>query len=334
MIRLTGRFATTSGISRGVRSSAVLVHHLDWHSATGLPGGRRRVTAAGCKTCEMAEDVAWWPSRDAETGTGRVAVVTVSYNTRELTALLLWSLWRVLEWNPPPEIVVVDNGSRDGSAELLAGVEASGLCFLLANCVNRHHGLALNQALSWFALRPDPHPDWVWVLDSDCVVARGDVLTEATSAAEQARAAVVGESHWDPWHRTERFETYSLLLDPARVWQPGTTPFQDGGDPSFELLESLGRRDVGFVSFSFTAEGYIIHRGRGSLAAVLATGDRSNPLYEWAVDHHAAHFGQVPGAAQRYRALVTTFRRDVGRLTATSLAAACHRGTLDPLADH
>jgi hypothetical protein len=63
----------------------------------------------------MSDGVVRWP--DCPGTPGRVAVVTVSYNTRELTALMLWSLRRILEWESL-EIVVVDNGSKDGSAEL------------------------------------------------------------------------------------------------------------------------------------------------------------------------------------------------------------------------
>ena len=59
-------------------------------------------------------------------GHDKVAVVTVSYNTRELTALLLWSLRTIVNW-PDLEIVVVDNGSADGSAELLAEAAQAGL---------------------------------------------------------------------------------------------------------------------------------------------------------------------------------------------------------------
>jgi GT2 family glycosyltransferase len=55
---------------------------------------------------------------------GRVAVITVSFNTRELTALLLWSLRRILMWESL-EVIVVDNGSKDGSAELLARIDGS-----------------------------------------------------------------------------------------------------------------------------------------------------------------------------------------------------------------
>jgi hypothetical protein len=65
----------------------------------------------------MPDGLVRWP--DGPVTAGRAAVITVSYNTRELTALLLWSLRRVLDWEPL-EVVVVDNGSKDGSAELLA----------------------------------------------------------------------------------------------------------------------------------------------------------------------------------------------------------------------
>lgn len=72
-----------------------------------------------------------------------MAVVAVSYNTRDLTALLLWSLYRVLEWRAL-DVLVVDNGSKDGSAELRAQSQDAGLCDLIANDANVSHGPALN----------------------------------------------------------------------------------------------------------------------------------------------------------------------------------------------
>ncbi|HEX9359488.1 MAG TPA: hypothetical protein VF933_37455 [Streptosporangiaceae bacterium] len=83
------------------------------------------------------------------------------------------------------------------------------------------------------------------------------------------------------------------------------------------LLGPFGGTDPG---------GHVIHRGRSSLAWVHAAGDRSHPHYEWAAGHHDPHFGQVPGADQRYEALLQTFRNQTGPLTGTTLAAACrHR---------
>jgi GT2 family glycosyltransferase len=164
----------------------------------------------------VASDVVWWPGAPAGSR-DLVAVVSVSYNTRELTALLVWSLRRIVNW-PGLQIVIVDNGSRDGSAELLAEAGRSGVCVVLANDVNLGHGPGLNQGISWLASQPGPRPGWIWVLDSDVTAARPGALFAAVAVAERERAAVVGELQWDPWHQVERFGLYSLLLDPAQVW--------------------------------------------------------------------------------------------------------------------
>jgi glycosyltransferase involved in cell wall biosynthesis len=263
----------------------------------------------------------WWPGRS---GAGRetVAVVTVSYNTRELTALLLWSLRTIVNW-PDLEIVVVDNGSADGSAELLAEAAQAGLCVLLANDVNRQHGPGLNQGISWLAARRGPLPAWILILDSDVVAARPDALSAALAVARARSAALVGEPRWDPWHQVESFGLYSLLMDPAVVWHQQAGPFADDGDPLFDLFTSAARLGIGMAAFPFTAGGHVIHRGRSSLAWVYAAGDRSHPHYEWAAGHHDPHFGQVPGADQRYEALLQAFRNQTGPLTGTTLAAAC-----------
>jgi len=72
-------------------------------------------------------DVVWWPGTP-EASRERVAVVSVSYNTRELAAVLLWSLRTIVTW-PALEIVIVDNGSRDGAAELLAEAAQAGVWY-------------------------------------------------------------------------------------------------------------------------------------------------------------------------------------------------------------
>jgi hypothetical protein len=94
---------------------------------------------------------------------------------------------------------------------------------------------------------------------------------------------------------------------------------------SSALKRRRGTGGLQLAPFPFTAAGHVIHRGRGSLAAVQAAGDRSHPFYQWAEDHHAPHFAGVPGADQRYHALLQEFRKQTGPLTGTTLAAACHR---------
>ena len=117
---------------------------------------------------------------------------------------------------------------------------------------------------------------------------------------------------------------YSLLIDPTVAWQE-----QAGRSPTAatrrSACSSRPRDSRPDGALPVHAAGHVIHRGRGSLAAVHAAGDRSHPFYEWAEDHHAPHFAEVPGADQRYHALLQEFRKETGPLTGTTLAAACHR---------
>jgi glycosyltransferase involved in cell wall biosynthesis len=259
----------------------------------------------------MPDGVVRWP--DSPVTPGRVAVVTISYKTRELTALLLWSLRRILDWESV-EIVVVDNGSADGSAELLARVDAAGGCRLISNAANAMHGPALNQAVSFLASKGSGLPRWVWVLDSDAVISRPDTLEKAVRRAEETGAAIVGESWPDPWHNIDRFLAYSLLIDPVRVWREGIEPFADGGDPALDLLQSAKAQGETLSDFAFVKDRYLIHRGRSSLSAVWGSGETTHPSYEWARDHHEPHFGLVEGAAARHDELMRAFRAEVGPL--------------------
>ena len=267
----------------------------------------------------MHDGIVRWPDRPVTPG--RVAVITVSFNTRELTALLLWSLRRILMWESL-EVIVVNNGSKDGSAELLARIAAAGGCHLVANTANRMHGPALTQAMSFLASRESDLPQWVWVLDSDVVISRPDALKKALERAGETTAAIVGESWWDQWHETDRFLAYSLLIDPVRVWRDGIEPFVDGGDPAFDLLESASAAGETLAEFSFVRDRYVIHRGRSSLMAIWESGDTTHPDYEWTLEHHEPHFGLVDGAATGHEELLGRFRAEVGSLDDPKAIAA------------
>jgi GT2 family glycosyltransferase len=91
----------------------------------------------------------------------RLTVIVISWNTRDLLARCLEAVWRdgaALA----PEVIVVDNASTDGSAELVANrfPEAR----LVRNPDNRGFGRACNQALaiasgeSILFLNPDAEP--------------------------------------------------------------------------------------------------------------------------------------------------------------------------------
>jgi hypothetical protein len=243
--------------------------------------------------------------------------VTVNYNTKRLVSILLWSLYRFLGFELR-SVVVVDNGSSDGSMEILQACARAGLCELIPNGTNRYHGPAISQALSHCASRfTGAHGDrpWLWLLDSDCVVARPDAATEAMSAARAAGAALLGEAAWNRWHRDVRLCGYSLLIDPARAWQPEIGPFVEGGDPVGGFEQSCRRVQVPIATFPFTAKGFIVHLGRGTLAGVYERREVANVFFGWAKDHHEPHFQQVSEARARYTALLEEFDeavRDLG----------------------
>jgi len=266
-----------------------------------------------------------WPRE--RFATDDVAIVTVNYNTVDLISLLIYSIHCVLRPASVATVLIVDNASTDGSPDLLAAVEEAGLCSVISNADNRNHGPAINQAIDRLAVlaATDRSPRWIWILDSDCVIARADALHAALLAANHARATVVGEFQPDPWHKMARFGIHSLLIDPSVTWRVNGAQFSDGGDPAFEFLQTTNASHLAMAEFPFLQGGYVIHRGRGTLDRVAGAGDSSNPLYDWAVDHRKAHFGNVAGAAQRYAALQDEFAAAAPGRSAAELITACLR---------
>ena len=267
-------------------------------------------------------DLRWWPDDCSAAGDG-VTIGTVSYNTRDLVAFLLWSIYRHVE----PEVlqvVVVDNGSTDGSRELLRACAEAGLCNLIANPVNHYHGPGLNQVASYVAAQRSRGQEvgWLWLLDSDCVIARPDAVKEALAHARQTNALLIGEPRWDPWHDEERLSTFSLLFDPAAVWRPPTRAFSDDGDPARAFELSCRQHRLSIAEFPFAVGGYVIHRGRGTLANVKERAEVTNRFHTWADSHHEAHFEGVSDADARYRSLWSEFVLTVGKITPKRLVDA------------
>lgn len=255
------------------------------------------------------------------------AIVTVNHNTRDLITQLIWTIYRTLGPDGFARILVVDNASTDGSREILLALADDGLIDLIASDRNSYHGPGLNAAFDRLAL--DRHNgelliDAVWVLDSDCVVLRPDVLSLATRAMTATNAALVGQPVQDRWN-AGTFGLHSLLVDPARVWRDPIAPFEEHGEPSGHLQGSVCAAGLMMTPFPFTADGHIVHLGRGTLARVAAMAERDNRYLAWAREHHAPHYVEEPGSDRAYAEVHAAFVRDVPDLDPHVVVAAVRR---------
>jgi hypothetical protein len=252
----------------------------------------------------------------------------VSYNTVAVTAQAIYALLRTVR-TPAVRLVVVDNASTDGSAELLAALAEAGLCELIANSEQRYHGPALTQAMDHLAATQtvDRRVGPVWVLDSDCIVLRSDTLSTGVDLMLATGAGMVGQWSVDRWHRPgELLGLHCLLLDPAQVWRDPVVPFDEDGSPSRRLQESARQAGVIVVELPFTRDGYVVHLGRTTLRALLRDDARGNRYFDWARTHAEPHFMGEPAAPAQYAAFLAEFTDEIGKLTADRLIAACRRG--------
>jgi hypothetical protein len=268
-----------------------------------------------------------WPSNRRFVGAERVGVVMVSYNTIAVTAQAIYALLRTVR-TPEMRLVVVDNASTDGSAELLTALAEAGLCEVIANSEQRYHGPALTQAMDHLAVTQtaDRRVGPVWILDSDCIVLRSDTLSTGVDLMMATGAGMVGQWSVDRWHRSgELLGLHCLLLDPVQVWRDPIVPFEDDGSPSQRLQESARQFGVTVAELPFTRDGYVVHLGRTTLRAVLRDDARSNRYFDWARTHAEPHFMEEPAAPQRYAAFLAEFTKEVGQPTAARLIAACPR---------
>lgn len=271
-----------------------------------------------------------WPARRDRRATDRanVAAVVVNFNTRALIAQLVFSLCRLLGRQQLAEIVVVDNGSHDGSVGLLEALDRAGLIHLVANGRQRYHGPALNQGISWLAERQGGAPhgeqiDYVWVVDSDVVVLRPDTIHDAVAALEHSEAALLGQSATLPHHEHEMLGVYSLLLDPAVVWRAPIPPFREHGEPSAALQVALRRHGCKLTAFPFVDAGYVLHLGRGTLASVATAGARRNRYFAWATEHNEPHYAGAAGGHSTHAAFLELFERELPEVTPEALVDAC-----------
>ena len=141
------------------------------------------------------------PSRPRSlTDRSRVAVVVVNYRTADLTKRCLTFLQSEKRLLLRLQVVVVDGGSNDGSAEELASAVVDpryrDWVSLLPMQVNGGFGWANNQAISRLLQQPNP-PDFIHLLNPDTEIQEGAVVHLLRYLKKHARVGAVGSQLLD-----------------------------------------------------------------------------------------------------------------------------------------
>ena len=305
---------------------------LAWRLRFHYLRGRKKLAATPRTTWPHTPD-------DIDGSRPRLGIVVVNFNTARLISQLLFSLYRILGRSEFAIVVVVDNGSTDGSRRILEALAEAQLIQLVANADQQYHGPGLNQGISWLAKRqesadPAERIQYVWSLDSDVVVLRRDTARDALGAFDGTGAAAVGQTQDNPLTRRalrnnpSMLSPFSLILDPVQIWQPSIPPFLEDGSPAAGMQVAADADGLRLVSFPFVERGYLIHLGRGTLRAVAESRDTTNRYYEWAAGHNEPYYMGQEGAASTYQRFCEVFDDEVGDLTPDRISAACSASEL------
>jgi len=154
-----------------------------------------------------------------------LAVVIVSWNVRDLLAVCLRSLWADLERSTlAAQVWVVDNGSADGTPEMVAREFPA--VRLLVSDENVGFAAGNNRALR--LLLADEGLRYVWLLNPDTQVRPGATAALVAALEAQPRAAVAGAALFNAdgslQHGAFRFPgltqlAFDLFPLPARLYE-------------------------------------------------------------------------------------------------------------------
>lgn len=251
-------------------------------------------------------------------GEPRVALLSVSFNTHELTKLMLLTLAE-RAWAPRLQrVVIADNRSSDDSPQFLKALGDSGAILFVTNPGATSHGVGLRFAIeqleAFESKLPPGERSNVWlVADTDIIFERDDTLDLVKAELRRDHAALVGEMQFDlgePYAHPCCFWLRSDAYHDERVW-----PFVDHGAPALWLQRSLRGAGWKVLDFPARSENHIVHRGRGTIAGINQLALR----HAYAHVQDAAHFHGNPDGKLLWQQAEA---RHSSRLGSTNDAAA------------
>ena len=192
-----------------------------------------------------------------------VTAVIVNYRTPDLTERAVRSFRSAY---PEVRLLLIDNGSEDGSVELLTSLKAlnAAQTDIIANAGNLHHGPAMDQAA-----RRATTPI-IFYLDSDCEVLRPGFLESMISLLDAGpknyavgKKIFMNDRGFDiveaPGAHPYIRPICMLLRKDAYLALP---PFERHGAPC--LANFIAANNAGLGLVHFPVEDFVEHKGRGT----------------------------------------------------------------------
>jgi glycosyltransferase involved in cell wall biosynthesis len=260
-------------------------------------------------------------------GDPRLAIVTVNFSTTRYLKLMLCTLadqsalWFV------QQVVVVDNGSRDGGVPFLRALARRVPRLYLVE--RRHflnHAAGMRSGLRALARidgesPEDQHAGIVVFCDPDVIFRNGSTLLDLSAAMIRDDAAFAGEARLAPpsVHPDVQASFFAVRRD--ALARRDVEPLVNHGSPAYRLQASVLRSGLTIVDFPSNHGGYILHRGRTAVAAATTYHVGSYA----GVANREPHFMGVPGGPSIWA--------DIEQRWAPLLNPAAEPALLDHLAD-
>lgn len=180
------------------------------------------------------------------------AIVIVNYRTAPLVVDCLHSLAPEIAANPHTRVVIVDNASGDGSADIIASAIENagwhGWARLIVSPVNGGFSAGSNLALRTI-LRADTPPDLVWLLNPDTRVRPGALAAITGFMAANPAVGITGtmieQADGTPWPYAFRFP--SIFGEVERGLRFGPVSRLLANHAVLHRMDDVPRR-VGWVS--------------------------------------------------------------------------------------
>lgn len=186
-----------------------------------------------------------------------VSAAVVNYQTPDLTETAVRSF---RTHYPDVPILLVDNGSRDGSPELIEQLAGELNVEPLFLDENRYHGPAMDLAMHHLST------PFVFLLDSDTETKKGGFLEEMLTPLEDPAVYGAGKIVHVDRRGFAAPRGIPVLVSAFMLLRRGTyltlPPFVHHGLPALKNFQAAAERDLMLAPYAI--ENYITHLGRGT----------------------------------------------------------------------